>query len=964
LLSGQSWQEIQQKADSLSKKRAFKSAVPLFEEAAIIAEKEFGKESEKFLMSRNGFGRSIIYVWSNEKVEPILLENLAYCNKFNTKSAHYGHALNNLGTFYLPVLSGNKPKLSEIYLQQALKLRKELTGENDLDYCHSLNNLAVLYKETDRYDEALKRYKQVISIYKNIFGEKNPNYLTSLSNLAALYRVMGNYAESLPLNKQILEARKELFGESHPDYLASMNNLGINYMYMGNHETALLLYDKILQTFKTMAGENNNEYANALNSKGIVYIRMEAFDKALPYFEKSLVIRRELFGEEHPDYLVTLNNLALTHLALNNFAKANKLYSQAVEIAKTIFGEDSPKYAGILNNLAILKMKTNHFEEAEALNNQILSVYRAAYGTNHPNYIETLSNFANLNWGNHQRTKSFQQRVLIKNWAVEQINKQFPVLSEQQKEAFFYNNLQIFLRQYTTFSIETERADTKDFYNTLIATKGVLMQSTQKMKMRILSSKDTALIELFNSWMEKKNEIIQASEMSETQLKENGIDLFALTESIEKLENQLLKKSDAFKDITAKKTVSWQDIQKKLKSNEAAVEIVRIHKYGIEKTATDTSDTEKAPDFPVYSIYGETDTVYYAALIVKKKSKQPEIVLLKNGNDLEKKFINYQKNAILYRREDAVSYNEFWKPIADKLKGVQKVFFSPDGVYNQISLNTLQNPDTKRYVLDEIELHLVTNTKDLLSFGRSENKNLKAELLGYPFYDLKTQNASESRRRELEEDTTRAFTNFQKVGMLPGTKKEVEEISKILKLKNYALNILTEKNATEENIKKVQNPKILHISTHGFFIDGKEKNKNINPMLRSGLLLTGVSDYTRAEIKPETEDGVLTALEAANLELDGTDLVVLSACETGLGDVKGGEGVYGLQRAFKVAGAKTIVMSMWKVDDEVTQKLMITFYQKFAEYNNARKAFKEAQSEIKNQYPEPYFWGAFVMSGD
>jgi CHAT domain-containing protein len=178
------------------------------------------------------------------------------------------------------------------------------------------------------------------------------------------------------------------------------------------------------------------------------------------------------------------------------------------------------------------------------------------------------------------------------------------------------------------------------------------------------------------------------------------------------------------------------------------------------------------------------------------------------------------------------------------------------------------------------------------------------------------------------------------------------------------LEVLTEKIATEENIKKVHNPKILHLSTHGFFIDSNEKNEKINPMLRSGLLLTGVSDYTRAEIKPDTEDGILTALEAANLDLDETDLVVLSACETGLGDVKAGEGVYGLQRAFKVAGAKTIVMSMWKVDDEVTQKLMTIFYQKFSEYNNARKAFKEAQAEIKKQYPQPYYWGAFVMTGE
>ncbi|TAE90841.1 MAG: CHAT domain-containing protein, partial [Bacteroidetes bacterium] len=304
--------------------------------------------------------------------------------------------------------------------------------------------------------------------------------------------------------------------------------------------------------------------------------------------------------------------------------------------------------------------------------------------------------------------------------------------------------------------------------------------------------------------------------------------------------------------------------------------------------------------------------------------------------------------------------NQFWQPIAQKLKGIKKVYLSPDGVYNQISLNTLQNPETKKYVLEEVELHVVSNTKDILAFGKNSNQNLKAELMGYPIYD--TENL-QPKNPTMETDTTRSFANFQQVPLLLGTKQEVENISKILFAKKYNIEALLAEKATEENIKNIKNPKILHLSTHGFFISKHEKNSRISPMLRSGLLLTGVSDYSRAETKPDTEDGILTALEAANLELDSTDLVVLSACETGLGDVKIGEGVYGLQRAFRVAGAKSIIMSLWKVDDAITQKLMTSFYTKYAKHGHARKAFKDAQLDIKMQHPEPYFWGAFVMSG-
>ena len=231
---------------------------------------------------------------------------------------------------------------------------------------------------------------------------------------------------------------------------------------------------------------------------------------------------------------------------------------------------------------------------------------------------------------------------------------------------------------------------------------------------------------------------------------------------------------------------------------------------------------------------------------------------------------------------------------------------------------------------------------------------------------------------------------------LPGTEVETRQIFDLFKSKGQKAALYLGENALEEVIKQAESPRVLHIATHGFFFENNRKKpeenavqfqreagdlgfdianargfktSNIqelrtNPMMRSGIVLTGVSTYAKSEEKYKTEDGFLTAYEAQNLNLDNTDLVVLSACETGKGDLQHGEGVYGLQRGFQQAGAKAILMSLWSVDDTATQKLMTEFYTQWLSGKTKREAFKLAQQKLKAEYKYPYYWGAFVMVGE
>lgn len=271
----------------------------------------------------------------------------------------------------------------------------------------------------------------------------------------------------------------------------------------------------------------------------------------------------------------------------------------------------------------------------------------------------------------------------------------------------------------------------------------------------------------------------------------------------------------------------------------------------------------------------------------------------------------------------------------------KRVYISNDGVYNQINLNTLWDNKNKQYVIDQTEVVVVTNTKELLETKTTlSSKTKKAVLFGRPQFSL-------------QQNSSGGFLD------LPGTGKEVELLGKTLSNAKWQTTIFTEKDATEYNLKNLKEPGILHLASHGYFKPTEEETSSLaETMVRSGIALAGVNDKGG-----DGEDGLLTAFEVSTLNLDATKLVVLSACETGKGVTNNGDGVYGLQRAIHVAGAQHMIMSLWKVDDTATQLLMVDFYKRWMKTGEMRKSFREAQQSLRKTYPDPYFWGAFILTG-
>jgi CHAT domain-containing protein len=369
----------------------------------------------------------------------------------------------------------------------------------------------------------------------------------------------------------------------------------------------------------------------------------------------------------------------------------------------------------------------------------------------------------------------------------------------------------------------------------------------------------------------------------------------------------------------------------------------------------------------ILSNKGELDTTalkenYYLSYIIRSNGSPTLILdssLSKRDVDLVEYYLTSINKKNLYN-ENSYVYDNIWKNIDKKiLPTVKTVYFLPDGIYNSINVSTLFDGNRKQYIKDKYEIVLKKGSNLFLNSEMNVSNSVNnAVLLGYPNYLLTNAKSTNSENRN-SSNIKENYGSSRGGGVtknLPGTKLEVEAIKNILSNNLINTSVLKGAEASEASIKKLDSPDILHLATHGFFIE----NKSNNPMLNSGLLLAGCDNRTNSE-----EDGYLSAYETSFLNLENTKLVVLSACETGRGLMKDGDGIFGLKQGCLNAGAENIIMSLWKVDDKVTQEFMSLFYEIWLnEKTTIRQAFSKTQLEIKAKYPEPYYWGAFILVGE
>ncbi|HRI80326.1 MAG TPA: CHAT domain-containing protein, partial [Cyclobacteriaceae bacterium] len=676
------------------------------------------------------------------------------------------------------------------------------------------------------------------------------------------------------------------------------------------------------------------------------------FDKARTSIEQVVITERQREGDHSPELAITLQHPATLNQKTGDLNAARKLLEEAMKIDAETMGNQSAGYATKMANLGVVQQQLGNLAEARNLFQQALQIHEKTLGKEHPDYMFNAYNLAVSLQQAKDPGAAAPLYKEVSGFYRKQIHELFPAMSEKEKAAFF-NKINEVILAYMDFAVENGQKIPGlrgDLYDFRLSTKALLYNASVKIRNSILSSGDTLMLARFTEWQKAKEDLGILSQLTALERIQAEDEIQSLRVRINELEKFLSERSTSFNTETQQTSVDWRKVKAKLQKGQAAIEMIRLR------------------------LNLKNDSVIYAALIVRPEFETPEMVMLRNGREMESRDFFYYRNSIKFQLRNDRSYRVYWKPLEEKLAGVHTVFLSPDGVYNKINVMTLLDTRNEKYVLETTKIKLVNNTRELLNPVKPASNQLRAALFGRPDFNHGPKEMPTATGNRSPSDLEALVMNG--VADLPGTEEEVNKINSLLRDQKWQSTTYLGDKTTEKAVKQQKDIRVLHIATHGFFIPVEGEKDPImlspdlrqpgkNPLLRSGLILSGTQRQQQGDAanRNSYEDGILTAYEVMNLNLDATELVILSACETGAGEIKNGEGIFGLQRAFLLAGAGNLVMSLWKVDDEATQELMVEFYRQWIVANDKYEAFHKTMLVMKSKMAEPFYWGGFAMVG-
>ncbi len=870
---------------------------------------------------------------------------------------------------------------------------KTLDGENSEYYIMLLNYRAAIHQQFGEYKQCIDIYNQLISSNAHLNHKDTSGHVEKYADLGDVYREVGDYDNALVFLKK---SKQEYYRLKLNDQLILAevdNNLGLCYKMLGlNNEaelafkSSLSVYEQLKKTktdaycitlsnfgdfyrelgrkgeaseilLKALAIRKNylniytRSYANLLNNLGLVYIDAEFYDEALKRLEEAKEVYKSTVGTQHQYYGNCLNNLASCYYYLNNYKKAEDYKLQALKVVELSVGKNHFRYPTFLIALSSIYFKTGSFQKAEANLKEALSLIEKNFGKDHDLYANAQLSLAEV----YSSSKRMEEAGPLYLQSLQHYSKQlstyFDAMSEGHQGEFLgminplFKSYDVYLLNYIAQQpkVDISQYILKGLENQLLL-KSLIGRRSAKLQQAVLNSKNEEVIKLYEDWVASKNNILSRSKSFDRVESDNDLLL-----KINDIEAKLKAKVNGF---SKNEVVTLNKLKSALKPKEALVEFFSAHEW----------------------INDSTSRKMYGAYVVKSNSTYPEVVLYKNGDELEAQAFKFYSKSIDDLLLDTLSYKTYFIPLLKSLKEIDRLYVSSDGIFQKINLSSLYNPKTKKYLGESMEITNLINASSLLENTAkiATNQLTSAMLFGNPDfdYDFKKQiKGNDSKTNDLVASRY-GLVNLSK---LPGTKKEVETIESELKVGGWNVKTFTDEKASESNIRSVNSPVVLHIATHGYYLQDVEtydklflgfENQSLkdNSLLRSGLILAGVGPATNDSLNTDSRnDGVLTAYEAEFLNLTGTDLVVLSACQTGLGDNMGSEGVGGLQRSLAIAGAKHLIMSLWPVDDVATNYFMTMFYKTFSKTKNVSLAYKNAQIETRLKYPHPNYWAAFIL---
>jgi len=940
------------------------------------------------------------------EAEPLSQRALAINEKvLGLKHPDTATSLNTLASLYY---SQGKYREAEPLFQRVVEIDEESLGEFHPDTALSLNNLAALYHDQGRFPEAELLFQRVMKISENVLGAEHPSTATSIHNLAELYRSQGRFPEAEPLYRRAWEMCENVLGVDDPDTAISINGLASLYYDQGRLTEAEPLYQRVVEICENKLGKHHST-ATSLNSLANLYRMQGRYDKAEPLFRRALAIYAQTLGE-HPKTAASLTDLALLYYEQGKYLEAAPLSQRALAINENKLGVDHPRTAASLNSLALLYNATGAYSEAKALFQRTLAIREKALGAEHPETALSLNSLALFYYvqGNYQEAEPLYQRALKirekvlgaehphtaeslyqlgllyastdrRQQAIDFLQRAslgrdrlreqvFASGSQRERMSILHRDFGLYS---TLLSLAREESDSFWAFEHVLRHKGLGAEVLATQRDAILSGQYPKLTPQIQALAALQNQIcrktLEGPGLEEPTLHRKILDEWATRR--DRLEAELAQKIPEMNLRQKLHAVDCRAVASKLPEGTALIEFACFRTVNFHAVIAD----------------GESlwDTDWYIAFVLTAET--PGHVKMIDLGQAE--LIDQKVNAFLTDIGPSISETSESRgaalrealliPLATALGKCKRLLIAPDGDLSRLPFEILPH-EHGGYVMDQYRISYLTVGRDVLRLGVPSTHQSSAPLvLADPDFDLVATDSQCPTSAPLSNlnsppetllpstifgsvsrDLNRSNTNFTS---LPGARLEGHRAATQLAVTPWMGQFVL-----EGRLKTCQSPQVLHLATHGFFLPDQrvEAPRQTSfsllevrlsdpvledPMLRSGLALAGANTWLRGGHLPfEAEDGLLTASDVTGMNLLGTELVVLSACDTGRGIVQAGEGVLGLRRAFTLAGARTLVMSLWKVEDLPTAILMERFYDHLHAGKARDLALHEAQEYVRN----------------
>ena len=930
-----------------TRKGAYAKAETLYLRALAINEKSIGLDNLSAAQLANNLALLYIRQGTFVKAEPLLIRVLDIRDKtLGSDHPDTAASLNNLAGLYDS--QGAYAKAETLFLR-ALAIRVNVLGPDQIDTATSLNNLAELYRSQGAYAKAEPLHLRALAIREMGLGPYHPDTAQCLDNLALLYDNQGAYAKAEPLHLRALAIREKALGSDHPDTATSLNNLAGLYYNQGSYTKAEPLYLRALAITEKALGTDHPYTARSLNNLALLYDNQGAYAKAEPLYLRALAIKEKALGTDHPDTATSLNNLAGLYGSQGSYAKAEPLYLRALAIREKALGTDHPDTATSLNNLAGLYGSQGSYAKAKPLYLRALAIFEKALGFDHPETATSLSNLASLY--DRQGAYAKYEPLLRRGIGIQSLflQWQLPLLPQAARLAQI-NALDSSWQAPFSGAERSNSASELALFSRLNR-YGLLLEIEQRQAQlaRAPGAPQDLAQQLAALTTRLADVTIPAPQRQE------------LSKRREELERNFYRLLPSLKP----QLVEPAQVARLLPADAVLVEFQRYQPFdGRQKEGQRWG----APRYLALVLNPAGTT--RAVDLGPAAALDPLI-----AQALKESAASSSDPTDLWRQ---VNGKVFPPTLLQLLAGAKQWILAPDGELSRIPYAALPAPqDPQRRLTDTVALRLVSSGRSLLPQSPA--------------------NAGAASRPLVlaDPDFGPAPASGFRWSRLPGTAKEGQLISQLLRADLYE-----QTRATTAVLTNAKNPSLVHVASHGYYASASDTPLPAAPpppagglrsamaglpasredaMLNSGIVLAGANRSLRPDLVPaaapsstnpgSADDGYLTAKEAAQLQLRGTELVVLSACDTASGAQQSGEGLFGLQRALSVAGARSTLLSLWKVDDKATAFFMERYYTLLKQGKGRMEALLAVQEEFRTKplvpaWADYRYWAAFQLVGE